>query len=261
VTGLALAYCRALNEVNDTNAVEFDGEEVFKKFSQLDFNGASGQVQIIEDSGTRNHATVTFLFFNVQPHQIDENNTQNFKLVPIKSFSTNGWVSVESREFVYANGGTTTPSSLPPPNVEYNYIGEVARAVGYSLMGLVFLGSFVAFAWLLWYRNARVVVSSQPLFLFMVSFGSLVMASSIFPLGLEEPLPTSSLDSACMAAPWLYVSGSVVAFSSLLAKTRAVRHVSVPWSNRSDCFKSRKLTYSLLCTGSYQSKRGLHSCH
>ena len=222
VTGLSLAYCRAVNNASDA----VGGTEVFREFSQLDFSGASGNVQIIEETGTRNYTSIVYALFNVQPYEVDENGMQNFKLVPTKFYS-NGWNAVEGREYVYAGGGTATPTSLPPPHVEYNYIGVIGRAVGYTLMFIVMLGSCAAFVWMLVYRKERAVLSSQPLFLFMVAFGTLVMASSIVALSIEEPVPESGLDSACMAAPWLYVSGAVVAFSSLLAKTRGVRHVSL----------------------------------
>jgi hypothetical protein len=227
VTGLALSYCRAANAANATVDFEFDGADVFAEFSNLNFNGASGNVEIIEETGTRNFSTVLFMLFNVQPYEVDDNGIQRYKMVPVK-FYNNGWSTIEGRDYVYAEGGTATPSSLPPPHMEYNYIGGTGRAVGYTLMGIVFLGSCAAFVWMILYRNERAIRSSQPLFLFMVAFGSMVMASCIIPLSIEEPVPESGLDSACMAAPWLYVSGAVVAFSSLLAKTRGVRHVRLP---------------------------------
>jgi gamma-aminobutyric acid type B receptor len=157
--------------------------------------------------------------------ELDENGNQVFKLVPTDYYQ-GGWKPIDDRDYVYAGGGTTTPTSLPDPDMEMNYIGDTARAVGYALMGIVVLGAVVAFFWLAWYKNERVLRSSQPLFLFMVALGSLVMASSIVPLSLEEPVPESGLDIACMSAPWLYLSGAVIAFSALLAKTRGVRHVS-----------------------------------
>ncbi|KAI2493752.1 G-protein coupled GABA receptor [Fragilaria crotonensis] len=223
VTGLALSYCRAANAANASVNFEFDGADVFAEFSILDINGASGNVEIIEETGTRNFTTVRFMLFNVQPYEVDDNGIQSYKMVPVK-FYDNEWSVVEGRDYVYAEGGTATPSSLPPPQMEYNYIGETGRAVGYTLMGIVILGSCAAFVWMIFYRNERAIRSSQPLFLFMVAFGSLVMASCIIPLSVEEPVPESGLDAACMAAPWLYVSGAVIAFSSLLAKTRGVRH-------------------------------------
>lgn len=223
ITGLGLALCRAANNI--TEGQTFAGKQVFQQFSSLSFNGASGNVTIISPYGTRDYTTELFTLFNVQPYEVDANGNETYMLVPTKYYS-NGWKAIDDRMYVYANGGTVTPDSLPPPDLQMNYIGTTGRAVGYTLMALVALGSFAAFGWLFWYRRERVVRSSQALFLSMIAFGSLVMASSIVPLSFEEPMPESSLDAACMAAPWLYVSGAVIVVSALLAKTLAIRRVS-----------------------------------
>lgn len=256
VTLLALSYCRAVNAASGA----VGGAEVFAEFSKLDFNGGSGYVEIESETGTRNYTSVLFMLFNVQPMEVDDDGMQTYKLVPTK-FYNNSWSSIEGRDYVYADGGNSTPPSLPPPQVENNYIGTTGRAVGYSLMGIVFLGSFAAFVWMLVYREERAVRSSQPLFLFMIAFGTMVMASSIVSLSMEEPVPESGLDAACMASPWLYVSGAVVAFSSLLAKTRGVRKVSLQPCAPScaSLFPGTELTPCN--TGLHQPKPRFHSRH
>ena len=69
--------------------------------------------------------------------------------------------------------------------------------------------------------------SSQPLFLVLVSLGSFVMVSAIIPLSYDETVSSdiSVLDSACMAGPWLYIIGAVIAFSAQFAKTRGIHKV------------------------------------
>mmetsp|Transcript_30241 Transcript_30241/g.49973 ORF Transcript_30241/g.49973 Transcript_30241/m.49973 type:complete len:1011 (-) Transcript_30241:1207-4239(-) len=224
ITGLGMAYCRA---ANGTDNQLFIGEDVFTQFANSDFYGATGRVKIQNDTGTRDHTTELFVLLNAQPQEeLDENGNQVYKLVPTDYYES-GWKPIENRDFLHAGGSTATPKSLPEPEMEMNYIGNTGRAVGYTLMGIVAVGAIAAFVWLLWFKNERVVRSSQPLFLFMVALGSLVMASSIIPLSLEEPVPESGLDAACMSAPWLYLSGAVIAFSSLLAKTRGVRHAYI----------------------------------
>jgi 7 transmembrane sweet-taste receptor of 3 GCPR len=222
ITGLGLALCRAANNI--TEGQTFGGEEVYKQFASLSFDGASGNVTILPDTGTRDYTTELFTLFNAQPYEDVSSGNQTYKLVPTNYYK-NGWKAIDERVYVYANGGTVTPDSLPPPDLQMNYISSTGRAVGYTLMALVALGSFAAFGWLFWYRREPVVRASQALFLSMIAFGSLVMASSIVPLSFEEPMPESSLDAACMAAPWLYVSGAVIVVSALLTKTRAIRHV------------------------------------
>jgi 7 transmembrane sweet-taste receptor of 3 GCPR len=222
ITALGWSYCLA---ANTTNNAEFDGSNVFSNFSNLDFNGASGKVKVIPETGTRNITSVHYILSNFQIQEIDQDGNQIYKIVPVRYYN-NVWEVIEGRDFVFAEGSTRIPESLPPPNVQMNYIGSIGRYVGYTLMGIVVVSSLVAFIWLFYFRKERVVRSSQPLFLYMIALGSLVMVSSIIPLSLEEPVADRDLDAACMVAPWLYISGAVLVFSALLAKIRVVRHVS-----------------------------------
>lgn len=228
VTALGLSYCRAAAAAEGG----FGGADVFDQFKMMDYPGASGQVQINAATGTRNYTTEVFSLLNVQEHEIDASGNQTFKLVPT-SYYQGQWkpVDIAGQVFEYANGGTQAPQSLPSPDLNRNFIGGTGRAVGYTLMGLIVGGAVISMLWLIWFGRERVVRSSQPLFLLMVAFGALVMASSIYPLSLEDNTSEDGLDTACMSAPWLYVSGVVIAFSSLLAKTRGVHKVrgdSVP---------------------------------
>jgi hypothetical protein len=111
--------------------------------------------------------------------------------------------------------------------MNYDFIGEASRAVGYSLMGLVMIFSILSAVWSIMNRNERVVRSSQPLFLLVISVGTFIMASTIVPLSFDESIVSSQkgLDSACMASPVLYMVGSIMVFSVLYAKIRGVFQV------------------------------------
>jgi gamma-aminobutyric acid type B receptor len=67
--------------------------------------------------------------------------------------------------------------------------------------------------------NSDVVKSSQPFFLIQLCLGTLIMASSIIPMSLQEPISERSLDMACMCSPWLLFNGYAIAFSALLSKS------------------------------------------
>jgi 7 transmembrane sweet-taste receptor of 3 GCPR len=128
---------------------------------------------------------------------------------------------------VYASGSTAPPDSLPPVQVQNNYVGPVGRAVGYTFMAITLLSSILSVGWLFYYRDTYVVVSSQPLFLLMISVGTFIMAITILPLGFEELVidNDAALSHACMAVPWLYVSGASFPLSAVLAKIRGVHKV------------------------------------
>ena len=86
-------------------------------------------------------------------------------------------------------------------NENKNLIGEV-RWVGYALgfviiaMGLLFRG------WVAINRKHRVVKISQPIFLYLICFGVVVLSCAIFPLGIDDSGSTErGRDAACASIP------------------------------------------------------------
>jgi gamma-aminobutyric acid type B receptor len=72
------------------------------------------------------------------------------------------------------------------------------------------------------------MVSSQPFFLYMICFGSLVVASVIIPCTLDDEGGSHSqrgLDIACMSVPWLYVLGFIIIYSALFSKTWRINKI------------------------------------
>jgi len=223
VFGLGLSMCRA------GKAVEFfTGRDIFDQFRNLTFDGTSGKVVIMPETGTRNYTTLTYVLWNVQNYdKLDEQGRVQFQLAPTNYHQDGTWKPVEGIPFIYGDNSTDVPNSLPPVNMDPNYIGNAGRVVGYILMSIVMLCAIAAFVWLCWFHSNKVVLSAQPLFLLMVCVGALVMASTIVPLSLQEPISEAGLDIACMASPWLYVVGSTITFSPLFAKTRGIHNVRV----------------------------------
>jgi Trk-type K+ transport system membrane component len=82
------------------------------------------------------------------------------------------------------------------------------------------------------------VRAAQPLFLALVSIGSIVTSSTILPMSMEETTVAygeHGLDMACMAAPWLYFLGMNIAFSALFAKTVSVHQARIRQRVRCRC--------------------------
>lgn len=117
------------------------------------------------------------------------------------------------------------PRDLPPLVQDMNYIGQW-RILGYTLAGIVITMSLFFAMWTLINFHTRVVKASQPIFLLMICVGTLIMASTIFPLGIDdEHTSDRGCDIACMASPWLYSIGFVISFSALFSKTWRVNKV------------------------------------
>lgn len=223
ITSLGLAMCRAGEDVTF-----FSGPEIYDQFRNLTFHGASGEVEIIPDTGTRNYTSMSFVIWNLRiVHDSEGNPAAEFS--PSSVFENDEWSSIRisGNAFQFAGGTEVPPKSLSEVDFDFNYIGTPARIAGYTLMSVTMLSALVCLAWFAYWRKSHVVDSSQPLFLFMVCVGSFVMASTILPLSWEETIVenVSGLDSACMAAPWLYVIGTTIAFSALFAKTKGVHQV------------------------------------
>jgi hypothetical protein len=71
------------------------------------------------------------------------------------------------------------------------------------------------------------MTASQPMFLWMVCAGTLVMASSIFAFGIEDDIASYQASSiGCMTALWLFCLGFVTTFSALFSKIWLINRVS-----------------------------------
>jgi hypothetical protein len=226
VLALGLSMCRA----STSSEQGVSGTQIYEQFLVTDFEGASGRVVFDNVTGTRDFLTHSFVLNNVRVYQNDEekdDGMQHFSMYPAQVYNQGQWVNVGENEFLFADGTTTPPPALPPVKEDKNYIGTSGRATGYALMGIVMVLSITSMIWTIVRRNERVVRSSQPLFLFLVSLGSFIMASTIVPLSAEESFTSNldGLDKACQAMPWLYVMGAIVAFSALFAKTRGIHQV------------------------------------
>ena len=92
---------------------------------------------------------------------------------------------------------------------------------GHTIMSLVFLCAFSCIAWTFYHWKDAVVLISQPDFLLLICFGSILSSSSIIPISMQAGVSEDTLlvDGACIAIPWLYSSGWILQYSSLFAKT------------------------------------------
>lgn len=225
VFSLGMAMCMSGNSTHS----HITGSEIYETFLSTNYEGASGLVTIDNSTGTREHHP--YVLNNVLAHDtfVSEDGTEmtSFAIYPSKIFEEGkDWTTV--RDFEFADGTTTPPLSLPKVQHDRNYVGNAERAIGYTLMSIVMVSCIATWVWLAVNAEERVVRSSQPIFLIMVSLGSFIMALTIYPMGMEETtLATeNALDMACQAVPWVYMSGAIIAFAALFAKTRAMYQVS-----------------------------------
>jgi ABC-type glycerol-3-phosphate transport system substrate-binding protein len=106
------------------------------------------------------------------------------------------------------------------------YIGSVARYIGWGFGGISCLLSLYCALWVWKNQGRRVVICSQPIFLWLVCFGTFVMAACVFPFGIEDDNASQNVaDIACMASFWFYSLGYVLIFCALFSKIWRVNQV------------------------------------
>ena len=151
ITGLGLSMCRA------GEATEFfTGPEIYDQFRNLTFDGTSGRVILIPETGTRNYTSLTYVLWNVQTYdKLDDQGRVQFQLAPTNYHQDDKWNAVEGIPFIYGDNSTEVPNSLPPVDMDMNYIGNAGRIVGYILMGIVMLCGLATLVWLTWFLATR----------------------------------------------------------------------------------------------------------
>lgn len=102
-----------------------------------------------------------------------------------------------------------------------NYINESFRDAAWGLSGLMCVMAVSLMLWTFRQRNNRVMQAFQPFLLILSCCGLLLMSSSIIPLGFDDSKHSIEvLNVTCMLAPWLYVVGFTLFFSSVYAKIK-----------------------------------------
>jgi len=213
---LGVALC------NTTEAFP-SGPKIVDAIKATEFAGTSGRVSFDSFTGTRAAESVSFRVVNLlvdpSPSSIEVSATTT----SIVRLSTKEVETLSS--FVYAEGTTTVPLSLPPPNTEFNLLGTGVRVLGWALAGVVILLSIFFAVWTIRLRKKSIVRVAQPVFLGLVCVGVILMACTIIPMSFQEPMPDDVLDGACMAIPWLFVMGFATSFSSLYCKLNRLNKV------------------------------------
>lgn len=118
------------------------------------------------------------------------------------------------------------PPVLPPLHENFFFIGDRLRIIGLILCSFVALLSVLCASWVIYNRKHRVVLASQPIFLLMVCLGTIILASTIIPLSIDDQHSSkSACDAACVSAPWLFSIGFTMIFSALFSKLWRVNKV------------------------------------
>lgn len=221
VTALAIAICEAPDGEAGEDAV-VAGQRIYKQLLITEFEGASGYVSFEPETGTRRSENLIYL---VQNLQLSDNSSSveahrfSSDVTALVNFN-NPLSPIESQiPFLYASNSTTPPLALPPLEVDMNLVSVGVRVFGLALCAMVMLMSVWWMVWTIINRKKDVVRASQPIFLCQLCVGTIITASAIIPMSLQEPFDVHGLDIACMSVHWLISVGFVTSFSALFSKT------------------------------------------
>ena len=116
-----------------------------------------------------------------------------------------------------------------PQNMKW--IPSALSGVMYAIMALELVGYAVLALWVIVHRNRKLVRNSSPTFMLQVLFGASLMSLTVVPLAQQDDfvspvaVPVAelnpghpSLDSACVAQPFLFSVGFFIVFSALFLK-------------------------------------------
>jgi len=219
---LGLAACNAAK----INGTYFDGYEHYSAILNTSFEGASGQISF-NSFGTREPETAVFSLFNiVEDNAFEEEKSDEvkFKSVEADIFQNGKWISLVP--YIFNDGTSTIHPDLPIQIVEKNYIGTPLRATCLGMSALIILLSIGFVLWTYKLRDTPVVKASQPFFLNIICFGTVLMGSALIPHSLDDEIVSvTGMNIACMATPWLLSLGFCASFSALLAKTLRVNKI------------------------------------
>jgi hypothetical protein len=220
VIAIGLAACQAWE--NDEILI---GTEHYRHLVSTSFAGTSGDVVLDTTTGSR---TANSSYFQVMNYVVDEEktteNVTQYREVLSYMFQDGQWRQLADYIF---NDGTSVPSQdLRLVTLVSRNFSVGVRAGGLSLCGLAMTMALGFAGWTWFHRKHRVLMASQPIFLYLICGGVVVLVATIIPLSMDELLlPRSGCDIACRSIPWLLSLGFSLIGSALFTKTYRINKI------------------------------------
>ncbi len=201
-----------------------NGTQGFSAVTQFDiltkmtpFNATTGEVDFDNSTGSR---TYTSAFYELKNFLVEENTTDLVETVT-DIYHRGEWSDGEA-DFVFSNGMgmDDPPNVLQPTTIQGNLTPTYMKglALFFSSFSMLIAIGFAIWTWR--NRKTRVIMASQPFFLYLILLGVILVAASIIPYSFDDQTFSQSVcNHACTAIPWLLFPGLSVIFSALFTKT------------------------------------------
>jgi len=171
---IGMAACRLVEQSNGTTDEYFTGEELYDALlsNLTSFEGTSGRVVLDSTTGTRDPRSSLYSLTNFIDDG-DINDMVQFKAVGTDLFKVGDWESLAP--YTFNDGTQKVALDLPALETNANYLSTGLRVVGLLLCCAVFVMSAAFTYWTYANRCERVVKSSQPIFLYLLTGGIVIL--------------------------------------------------------------------------------------
>mmetsp|Transcript_29715 Transcript_29715/g.52156 ORF Transcript_29715/g.52156 Transcript_29715/m.52156 type:complete len:809 (-) Transcript_29715:304-2730(-) len=110
------------------------------------------------------------------------------------------------------------------PDENYNYLPTFVSIMGTTVFSINVLTATLCAIWVFVNRKEKVVLASQPDFLYLVCLGCLISSVPLLFIGRDDQhYSSTTLTNMCQATVWFYSVGFALSITSLMAKTMRVK--------------------------------------
>lgn len=173
---IGMAACRLVEQFNVTDDEYFTGEELYDALlsNLTSFEGTSGRVVLDSTTGTRDPRSALYSLTNfIDDEDASDDDNVQFKSVGTDVFKFGQWESLAP--YTFNDGTQKVALDLPALETNSNYLSTGLRVVGLLLCCAVFVMSAAFTYWTYANRCERVVKSSQPIFLYLLTGGIVIL--------------------------------------------------------------------------------------
>ena len=130
--------------------------------------------------------------------------------------------------------------------VTVEYKSEWVSGMGFTLFAINVGLSLFFLMWTFANRKNKIVIASQPFFLYLICIGCIISSTSVIFVGLDDKdYSTKQLDGTCMGAVWFYGLGYALSVSAIAAKTFRAKRIML--DNLTEKASSIQLSVASYC--------------
>lgn len=219
---LGLSACMAAEpSAGDGDILTLDGKKHYSEMVNSVFEGVNGDVVFDPATGSKDPSQTLYKVTNFVDSSPSSDGLVEYEEIFTHVYKGGSWN--ELHPFTFNDGTSTVPSDIPALSVDDESLSHVVYGVALVLCFLVVVLSLGFIVWTYQNRKVKVVMASQPFFLYAICTGTLLLGCAIIPLGIDHGLVgIEGCSIACIMTIWLMTLGFSVTVSALFTKTHRI---------------------------------------